>query len=186
MYALLQSVATPIDDAYEAQTEKFDTLKDWHEQHKTYSAYVLFNFITFPLLSVVILLIVYIYLNDCGPNPRVSKIEKILKGDNKKKILATKFQLQNEFTLSLTFVLLSVSLLCVAMTFGEQTDSRVHKEVEKYFGFHSGVPEFSAIYSILAVVLVQDSFIFIVMGICTAVFSILHCCYGELITVVYY
>ena len=182
MYALLQSVATPIVDAYEAKAEKFDTLKRWHKENKTYSAYILSNFIAFPLLSAMILLIVFIYINDCGPNSRVDKIRKILKGGNKKKILATKFQLQNEFTLSLTFVLLSVSLSCVAMAFGQQTNSRVHKEVDRYFGFDSKVWQFSAIYSILVVVLIQDIlFAFVGMIGFASTAAIYHYLTGELL-----
>ena len=143
--------ATSIANAYEAKAEKVETLAEWHRGHTYYSAYIVFNFFMFPVISWVILLFIFWYLISSGPEARMEKIKASLESYNCKKIDEVKFRLQNEFTMSLIFVMFSLSLSSAAFVFLGKTDSVLHSEVGKYFSFNAK-EEFSRIYSLAIVV----------------------------------
>ena len=143
--------ATSIPNAYQTKAENVETLRKWHKDHSSYSAYVVFNFVVFPVISWVILLFIFWYLNSGGPEARVEKIKARLESNNSKKIDKTKFGLQNEFTLSLMFVMFSSFLSVAAGFFLGKTDSRL-----SHYKLHNVIKEFSRVYSIAIIVIIQD------------------------------
>ena len=161
VYALLKSVATPIDNAYEAKAEKVDTLTKYHQDHSSYSGYIFFNFLCFPVISWIILVYIFYYINSSSPEPRIAEIRATLKGNNANKISECKFRLQDDLILSLTFVVYSVCLSSVAVSFSV---TKVHEETKKYFSYGSDVPvNLKLIYALAHILVGQDAIILISM-----------------------
>ena len=142
-------------------------MTNWHTNHTSYSGYILSNFIAFPIISWVILFLVILYFNSFAPEPRMKKVKSVLESSNKVKIWACKLSLQNEFTLSLIFVLFSTSLASSAVAFACNTENRVNPEVRKYFADNSNVPiQFRHIFSLGYVVLGLDVVVLAIMLAC--------------------
>ena len=159
----------PFDDEYSSKAETAITLESWHTNHTSYSGFILFDFIAFPIFSWLILLLGFIYINTCAPEPRSKKIKSILESNYKAETWACKLQLQNEFTMSLTFVLFSTSLASAAVTFEYKTESYVHEEVNKYFTHNIDVAiEFQRIFYLGIVLLILDAIILGSMLVCAA------------------
>lgn len=153
----------PTGDDYSPRAETAISLKEWHTNHTSRSAFILFNFIAFPIFSWLVLLLVIIYINTCAPEPRMKKVKSILKGNHKPKIWACKLQLQNEFTLSLTSVLFSTCLASSAVIFGFKTENHIHHEVGEDVAI-----EFQRIFSLGYVLLILDTIILGIMLVCGA------------------
>ena len=164
VYALHSSVAAPLDNAYEAKAETVDSLKKWHENHRANSIYTFSTFLAFPVVSWVFLLVAFLYINKYQPEPRVRKLISILKGGDHRRSWECKLELQNQFTLSLIFVLFSVALTLSAVSFANLSQKNIHSKIDEYYSNKAG-ESFWYVYAIVYVLLAQDSFILIAMGI---------------------
>ena len=139
----------------------------WYTNHTSYSGYILFNFIAFPVISWAILFFVILYFNSFAPEPRMKKIKSVLESSNKEKIWACKLSLQSEFTLSLIFVLFSTCLSSSAVAFAYNTENHEHHEVSKYFTRNFDVPiGVRRIFSLGYVVLGLDVVVLAIMFAC--------------------
>ena len=103
-------------------------------------------------------------MNKYQPEPRIRKLKSILKGGDHKKSWQCKLQLQNEFTLSLIFVLFSVSLSLSAVSFANMSQKNLHAEIGKYYSDKAG-EHLWYIYSIVYILIAQDTFILLAMVI---------------------
>ena len=101
-------------------------------------------------------------MNKYQPEPRIRKLKSILKGGDHKKSWQYKLQLQNEFTLSLIFVLFSVSLSLSAVSFANMSQKNMHAEIGKYYSDKAG-EHLWYIYSIVYILIAQDTFILLAM-----------------------
>lgn len=138
-----------------------DTWKQWHEE-STVSVIIIFvDFVFFPLIFWLILLLVFLYINDSSPTSRMKAMAKIFAENNKLKVKEHKFHLQNEFTMSVVFVLMAIvlSTLAVSAAFTQTTD-----KIAKYYSCEN--PKFCLMYLLPYFLLGQDGIVVLVFGIC--------------------
>lgn len=150
------------------------TLKKWHEGHPAYAKFIAFNFLCFPVISWVMLLLSVWYINNRAPQPRMKRISAVFEGKNKKKILALKHSLQNEFALSLTFVMFAIILSSIATYFAHTTSSTYNDEIGRYYRYKNTAENFKFLYSIVHVVLAQDILIAVMMPLIFLMYPILQ------------
>jgi hypothetical protein len=166
----------PIPDEYDPRAETAVSIKERHTSKSTASGYILFNFIIFPIFTWLVLLVVFMYINTCAQEPRLKKLKSILEGNDEDKTLVCKHQLQNEFTLSLMFVLLSTSLAAAAVIVGVRDDTSEDKYVSDFYTNKQEEPiQFRRIFALGYVVLILDFLILVAMLMC----AILSKCISE-------
>ncbi len=117
----------------------------------------------FPFFSWALLLLIISYINHIGPNPRIKKIENILKRGTDKKKTELKYQLQNECVMSIGFVFYTFILSILAVDYARNTEKHLHKEVSNYFHFDTENLILRLIYSLSFIPLVQDGVIMVSM-----------------------
>ena len=137
------------------------TLKEWHSNHTPYSRFIVANFVVFPLMSWVFLLLLFVYINHFASESRRDKVISLSK--RKDKQIAYALRLQDEFILSLFFVALASLLSTMAMIKALHFESELSKEIAKYFSGTSDVEGFRNMYALVIVTLTLDIFIAVVM-----------------------
>lgn len=169
-----QSITSPSGEVYSSKAETWHSLKDWHTDHESYSGYILFNFVAFPIFSWLFLILLILYINTCALQPRIKKFNSILEENNQAKAWACKLHLQNEFTLSFIVVLFAFSLAVAAVVFGEKTESQLHNEVGQYFNLHAQLG-FQRMFSLGYVLVILDALILLTMLFCIVYISCFGC-----------
>ena len=152
------------------------TLKKWHSNHTSYSRFILANFVVFPLMTWVIVLLFFGYINHFASESRRDKIKVLFKRRHKKIIFAYVLGLQDEFILSLVFVVLALCLSSTAMYNATNITNELNKEIAKYFNISSDVEGLRNMYSLVIVTLTLDIIVFIALVVSLFVLFIYSIC----------
>ena len=136
-----KSINSPISDDYSPKAETAETIKSWITDGSTkYSSTYTFSvFLVSPLISYVLIAIAVCYYNHLAENCRITRIKEKLDSKMEAIIANCKYDLQNEYLLSLLFVIYALVLSCCGMGFTDYTNKILNEEyVTKYYKFQNG------------------------------------------------
>ena len=102
------------------------------------SKFISSHFIVFPFFTILLLICAVFYFNDFIPNNRSEKIRKIL-AENTTKASFLKWDLQNEFILSLLITMYILALSAAAVQFSTDTETHLNSNVKAIFSIDPSI-----------------------------------------------
>ena len=167
VYATEQSISSPISADYGPKVETAETIKQWHKDHITESNYIPSTFYVFPILAMLFIFFAVYYYNESKENNRMSSIKKILHPNSTEYYgqRAMKYELQNEFVVSLIFTVhvLILSILGVHSTLN--IDKYLNEHIKDYFGIYNLNTNLEHSSSLAITTLTLDLMVVVVMQI---------------------
>ena len=171
IYATRQSISSPISDDYIARAENEVTIKQWHKDRAANSNYIPSTFLIFPLLAMIFTCFAVYYYNESQENNRMYKMKRILSSNDCYGKRVVKYELQNEFVVSVMFSLHVIILSILGVVYTLNIDKYLNEHVNDYFSIYnlSTSLEFSASLAIitlsldLVVVVVLQIFVIVIV-----------------------
>ena len=171
IYATRQSIYSPISDDYIARAENEVTIKQWHNDRAANSNYIPSTFLIFPLLAMIFTFFAVYYYNESQENHRMYKMKRILSSKDCYGKRVVKYELQNEFVVSVMFSLHVIILSILGVVYTLNIDKYLNEYVNDYFSIYnlSTSLEFSASLAIitlsldLVVVVVLQIFVIVIV-----------------------